>query len=137
MKPGRDIPPFLDITKALGYDPMKTVVSCQQASVGGWGGAMGPAQFIASTWQLFEDRLRTALGITDMPNPWNPSHAFMASAIYLGDLGASNGSPSSEKNAACKYYSGSACSKSRAIASYGANAMQQAMSIQQDINQLQ
>ena len=136
MKPSRDIPPFLDITKALGFDPLKTVVSCQQASVGGWGGAMGPAQFIPSTWVLFTDRLRSALGIADEPNPWNPAHAFMASALYLDDLGAGNGGSTAEKNAACKYYSGSSCSKSRAIASYGTNTINQANTIQQNINQL-
>ena len=136
MKPGRDIPPFLDITKALGFDPYKTVVSCQQPSVGGWGGAMGPAQFIASTWALFEDRLKSALGISTMPNPWNPPDAFMASALYLSDLGASGGGYTAERNAACKYYSGSSCSKSRAIASYGNNAIEQANVIQGKINQL-
>ena len=136
MKPTRDIQPFLDITKALGFDPYKTVVSCQQPSVGGWGGAMGPAQFISSTWVLFTDRLRGALGISDEPNPWNPAHAFMASALYLDDLGAGNGGYSAERNAACRYYSGSSCSKSRTIASYGDNAISQANKIQLDINQL-
>ncbi len=136
MKPTRDIQPFLEITKSLGFDPMKTVVSCQQASVGGWGGAMGPAQFIPSTWALFTDRLRGALGIADEPNPWNPAHAFMASALYLDDLGAGNGGYTAERNAACKYYSGSSCTKSRAIAGYGTNAINQANIIQQNINQL-
>ncbi len=58
MKPTRDVGPFLEITKKLGFDPYKTVVSCPIPSAGGYGGAMGPAQFIASTWQMFEDRLK-------------------------------------------------------------------------------
>jgi septal ring factor EnvC (AmiA/AmiB activator) len=51
MKPSRDVPPFLDITSGYGLDWKKTVVSCPIAGAGGWGGAMGPAQFIASTWK--------------------------------------------------------------------------------------
>src|SRR3989344_558920 len=87
MKQGRDVEPFIIITKSLGLDPMKTVVSCPQSV--GWGGAMGPAQFIPSTWMLFKDRIARALGIS-LPNPWNPQDAFMASSLYLGDLGAIN-----------------------------------------------
>src|SRR3989344_3813288 len=55
MKPGRDVEPFLIITKSLGLDSKKTLVSCPQSV--GWGGAMGPAQFIPSTWMLFKDRI--------------------------------------------------------------------------------
>lgn len=136
MKPGRDVEPFIDITKSLGLDPFKTVVSCQQSGVG-WGGAMGPAQFIASTWVLFEDRLRTALNISDTPNPWNAAHAFMASALYLDDLGAGAGGYTAERNAACRYFSGAVCSKSSLIASYGTQVVSKADTIQQQINQLQ
>jgi len=53
-----------------------------------------PAQFIASTWKLFEDRLQSALGHD--PNPWAAEDAFTASAMYLGDLGASTGTYSGE-----------------------------------------
>jgi membrane-bound lytic murein transglycosylase B len=128
MKPGRDVEPFIDIVKKLGGDPMKQVVSCPQSV--GWGGAMGPAQFIASTWVLFEDRIAANLGISGIPDPWNPSHAFMASSIYLGDLGASGGTYSSERNAACKYYSGKSCSASSLIASYGNSVIAKADNIQ-------
>jgi membrane-bound lytic murein transglycosylase B len=136
MKPTRDVEPFLNITAALGLSPSNTVVSCQQASVGGWGGAMGPAQFIPSTWMLMKDSIASLLGISGMPNPWDPNHAFMASALFLSNLGASSGSYTAERNAACKYFSGSSCSKSRAIASYGDQAIKAAASIQQDINLL-
>lgn len=127
MKPGRDIPPFLDITKALGLDPMKTLVSCPQSV--GWGGAMGPAQFIASTWVLFEDRILRATG-AKVTNPWDPEHAFMASAMYLTDLGAYAGSYSGEKNAACKYYSGKSCSAASINNTYGVSVMKHADTIQ-------
>jgi peptidoglycan hydrolase CwlO-like protein len=67
MKPTRDVQPFIAITTALGRDPYNTPVSCWIAAyVGGsptgWGGAMGPAQFIPSTWNLFADRLKALLG---------------------------------------------------------------------------
>jgi peptidoglycan hydrolase CwlO-like protein len=128
MSPTRDIPPFLQITETLGFDPFGTVVSCPQSI--GWGGAMGPAQFIASTWMLFVSRIQKALGISDFANPWNPQHAFMASALYLSDLGATAGSYTAESNAACKYYSGSSCSKSSFVASYGTSVMGLANKIQ-------
>ena len=136
MSPTRDVPPFLNIASALGVDPMHTVVSCPQSV--GWGGAMGPAQFIASTWMLFSSRVASALGFSGMANPWNPQHAFMASALYLADLGASSGSYTAEKNAACKYYSGSSCSKSSLIAGYGASVMSLTSTIQTtEIDKLQ
>jgi membrane-bound lytic murein transglycosylase B len=90
---------------------------------------MGPAQFIPSTWKLFEDRLRDALGREG--NPWNPEDAFMASAMYLSDLGASSGTYSGEIRAACKYYGsgGSNCL-------YGRNVMKLKEGIQADIDYL-
>lgn len=127
MKPGRDVEPFLDITKALGLDYTKTLVSCPQAI--GWGGAMGPAQFIPSTWVLYEANIRKALGIS-AANPWNPEHAFMAASLLLIDNGAVSGSFTSEKNAACKYYSGSSCINSTYANSYGASVMMKADMIQ-------
>jgi membrane-bound lytic murein transglycosylase B len=116
MKPSRDIPPFLDITSALGFDPLKTSVSCPIAGAGGYGGAMGPAQFIPSTWKLFVSRITAATGHST-PNPWAPEDAFMASAMYLSDLGASGGSVAAESRAACKYYGsgGSSCVYSRSV----------------------
>ena len=64
---------------------------------------MGPAQFIPSTWVLMEDRVAKATGRSPA-NPWNAEDAFMASAMYLSDLGASN--PAREREAAGRYYAG-------------------------------
>lgn len=118
MKPSRDIPPFLDITSKLGFDPLKTTVSCPIAGAGGYGGAMGPAQFIPSTWKLFESRVAAATGHA-VPNPWAPDDAFMASGMYLSDLGASGSSFAAQSRAACKYYGsgGSTCTYSRNVMS--------------------
>ncbi|MFA6338832.1 MAG: lytic murein transglycosylase [Candidatus Paceibacterota bacterium] len=127
MKPSRDIPYFISITKSLGKDPLATKVSCPQSV--GWGGAMGPAQFIPSTWDMFSDRIANALGIK-LADPWRAQDAFMASALYLSDMGAVDGSYTKERNAACKYYSGSSCSKSSLIASYGDQVIAKAKDIQ-------
>jgi membrane-bound lytic murein transglycosylase B len=129
MKPGRDITPFLDITSKLGLDPLKTVVSCPIPSAGGYGGAMGPAQFIPSTWVLLTDRLKNTLGHD--ANPWAPQDAFTASAMYLSDLGASGTSYSSQIKAACRYYGtrGTTCA-------YGRSVMNLKTSIQSDIDYL-
>lgn len=127
MNPSRDVPPFLTITQALGRDPWNTLVSCPQEV--GWGGAMGAAQFIPSTWMLFEDRITKALG-TNVADPWLARDAFMAAGIYLSDLGAKSSSYSAERDAACKYFSGRKCSKSSFYATYGNQVMSKAETIQ-------
>jgi hypothetical protein len=90
---------------------------------------MGPAQFIASTWMLFKDRIARALNITT-PNPWDPEHAFMASSMFLTDLGASARTYTAERNAACRYYSGKACVVGGVNISYGTQVMSKADTIQ-------
>ena len=115
MKPTRDVEPFLEIANALGINAFQTAVSCPIAGVGGSGGAMGPAQFIPSTWQIFEKRLESTLGY--LANPWSPRDAFFASGMYLADLGAKGSSTSAQNKAACRYYGsgGSSCSYSRSV----------------------
>jgi len=126
--------PFASIMAALGRDWASQPVSCPLP--GGYGGAMGPAQFIASTWVLFKNRLSTMLG-KKTPNPWEPLDAFLASATYLTDLGAINGSYTGERNAACRYYSGKACGTG-INATYGNQVMYKAQTIQETmINPLQ
>ena len=129
MKAPRDTEPFISITNALGKDWTTTAVSCPIGSAKyyrgrGFGGGMGPSQFIPSTWQLFVSRIANALGVST-PDPWNPEHAFAASAFYLTDLGAINGSYTGEKKAACKYYGtgGNTCT-------YGNQVMAKADTIQ-------
>lgn len=115
MKPARDVAPFIEITTALSLNAFQTPVSCPIASVGGYGGAMGPAQFIPSTWKIFINRLQVALG--HYPNPWEPEDAFMASSMYLTDLGGVGLSVNAQNIAACKYYGsgGKSCSYSRSV----------------------
>lgn len=133
MKPTRDVQPFLRITKALGKDPFKTRVSCPLSI--GYGGAMGPAQFIPSTWQIFENRISKANG-GGTANPWNAKDAFTASGLYLGDLGATAQTAAAERNAACKYYSGASCG-TRGNTTYGDQVMARAIKLQADIDLIQ
>lgn len=133
MKPERDIAPFQRITTALGISPEGVPLSCPWGS--GWGGAMGPAQFIPSTWEMYATKIKNALGISGPANPWEPRHAFMASSIYLGELGASAGTFTAERTAALKYYAGGNWAKP-ANAFYGDGVMQKATKIQADIDLL-
>lgn len=128
MNTTRDVPAFRTILNQIGGDASKQVVSCPLSI--GWGGAMGPAQFIASTWLLIKDRVAASLGIDSMPDPWNPSHAFMASALYLSDLGAGSKTFTSERNAACKYYSGKSCGYVTGNTAYGNSVLSLADKIQ-------
>jgi hypothetical protein len=130
--PGRkgDIDDFFSITTSLGRDPYKTLVSCPIAGVAGYGGAMGPAQFIPSTWGGYKTRLKILLGHD--ADPWNPKDAFMASAMFLTDKGAIGNSASVQLKAACSYYGtgGSSCS-------YGNSVMKLKAGIQVNIDLLQ
>ncbi len=104
MSPTRDVPPFLALADQLGFDPHQQVVSCPIGGVG-YGGAMGPAQFIASTWRGLANRIAAARGIS-VANPWDPKDAIMAVSMYLGDLGAGSSSYTAQRTAAAKYYAG-------------------------------
>jgi membrane-bound lytic murein transglycosylase B len=99
MKVPRDTVPFEQITAALGRDWSTTPVSCPLP--GGYGGAMGPTQFIPSTWIMYAPRIKSSLGVA-AADPWNPLHAIVATGLYLSDVGG----VSNEHTAAAKYYAG-------------------------------
>jgi len=108
MSPRRDVSPFLTITKELGRDPYETPVSCPMSY--GWGGAMGPAQFIPATWMGYRDRIKQ---ITGRPgDPWDIRDAFLASGLYLSDYGAAKQTYNGEFNAALSYFAGPSWYKS-------------------------
>ncbi len=102
MKPTRDVNPFIIITKELGRDPFETSVSCPMSY--GWGGAMGPAQFIPKTWMGYRDRLADILGRP--ADPWGIKDSFLASGLYLSDYGAKKQTYEGEFNAALSYFAG-------------------------------
>lgn len=105
MKPSRDVSPFLQITEELGRDPYNTPVSCPIPSVGGYGGAMGPAQFIPSTWIRYREKVKEITG--KAADPWDIKDAFLAAGLYLADYGAKKQTSDAEWKAAMIYFSGS------------------------------
>ncbi len=120
---------FLRITKALGFDPDSMPLSCPWKD--GWGGAMGPSQFIPTTWESYQTKIANALG-KSVVNPWEPEDAFMASGIYLSELGAGGGTYTAERTAALKYYAGGNWA-APANAFYGDGVMAKAKSIQENM----
>ncbi len=130
MKPDRDLEPFLQITAELGMNPDVTPVSCPMKQNGkqvGYGGAMGPAQFIPSTWMGYKDKVTA---ITGKPaNPWDIRDAFLAAAIKL-TAGGANGTYQGEWNAAMRYFSGSTNTRYRF---YGDSVMEIAKKYEADV----
>lgn len=164
MKPTRDQPVFLVIMKTLGLEPSSKPVSCSSAR--DWGGAMGPTQFIPTTWACFggyintqtgtcgftssvadfyagpwkydanADRLRVVRGKQSPSNPWDNQDAFLATALYLKDLGADGGTYESERLAALRYYAGWSNATNPAYATYGDGVMAHATYFQKQIDTL-
>ncbi len=108
MNPYRDQKPFVQITQELGMDTNTTPVSCPMYRWGrqiGWGGAMGPAQFIPSTWMAHRADVSAITG--DNPaNPWDLKDSFVAAALLLKSDGAVAGNENSEWAAAMDYFAG-------------------------------
>ncbi|MEX0910139.1 MAG: hypothetical protein WDZ73_00060 [Candidatus Paceibacterota bacterium] len=131
IHPTRDLPILQTVVKELGLDPLTTVVSCPFSY--GYGGAMGPAQFIPSTWVSYKTRTTAVTG-NNPPSPWRPFDAFAASQLFLRDLGASGGGYTAERNAACRYYSGSICGSRPEVDRYGDSVMRIATDMQTQID---
>lgn len=141
MAPGKpkstrdDVTPFLQITAELGLDPDTTLVSCANAD-GAYGGAMGPAQFIPTTWMLYRNRIASITGVNP-PSPWKNSDAFLGTALYLKDAmsactGPTYGSGNGQiKCAAARYYAGGGWSKF--ISSYGSATLTRKQQFDDDI----
>lgn len=122
--------PFLQITKELGLNPDTTPISCPMQV--GWGGAMGPAQFMPKTWLAYKDRIGQITG-KNPPNPWDVRDAFVAAALYLANHGATAKTYDAEWKAAMMYFSGSTNPRFRF---YGDNVMSIAKRYEADINTL-
>ena len=155
MHPDRDKPPFLAIATEVGFNPSTQQVSCPlRRSDGtriGWGGAMGPSQFIPSTWAIYggfkkdssgnysyiksQDAIRTLLGKSSPGNPFRNQDAFLATGLLLRDNGA-NGNYSSDRTAALRYYAGWGGASRPENAFYGDGVMKRKQRLDGDIRVL-
>jgi membrane-bound lytic murein transglycosylase B len=133
MHPTRDQPVFQQIMAELGLDPDSVPISAAPSY--GYGGAMGPAQFIPSTWILYKDRIAQVTG-HNPPNPYDPFDAFTASALLLADNGADRGTREAERLAALRYFAGWANAEKPAYAFYGNEVMALADNFQRQIDVL-
>lgn len=110
---------FFTIVSKLNLDPNTVKVSKEPNY--GCGGALGPAQFLPTTWLGYEEQTARLTG-HNPPNPWNIEDAFMASAIKLANGGATAQNKTGETRAAKAYISGKpSCTSS--ICNYYTNAV--------------
>lgn len=127
---------FLKITNELGLNPDEVPVSkrqvCPNGSICGWGGALGPAQFLPSTWLSYKEKIAKITG-HNPPSPWNIDDAFAAAAIKLRDAGAYKKTYYSEWKAAMIYFAGSRWNR-KIYRFYGNSVMALAKKIQNDID---
>lgn len=101
---------FKSLCKDLGLNPDKQPVSkrvCYNKKAkdgcGGWGGAMGAAQFIPTTWNAYASSVSSLTG-NRTPNPWNLIDGVTAMAIKLSKTpGVTKGSRNALKQATCSY----------------------------------
>lgn len=126
-----DVAIFIQITKELQRDPFLTPVSCPLSF--GWGGAMGPAQFIPTTWARYRERLEKILQRT--PDPWRIYDAFLAASLFLTDYGAGSKKREDERKAALIYFSGS--SKNEQFSWYANSVLAIADQYERDIEILE
>ena len=98
----------------------------------GCGGAMGPAQFIPSTWLGYEAEVIRITGHQPV-NPWNFQDAFTASAIKLANGGATSKDRAGELRAAKAYISGNGSCSSATCNSYANTIQQKAADIEKNL----
>ncbi len=152
MHPTRDVPIFDDLTRDLGLNPDETKVSKKPWY--GWGGAMGPAQFIPSTWVQYAGYTESSKGSGDWtynsekdrigkivgagpPNPWDARTAIFASALLMMDNGADKQTRAAERLAALRYLAGWGNANKPAYAFYGDDVMALADKFQKEIDVLE
>ncbi|MBI2035850.1 MAG: hypothetical protein HYT12_04205 [Candidatus Liptonbacteria bacterium] len=133
-------PAFIALIAELGLNPDTTPVSCPIASDGAYGGAMGPAQFMPLTWELYQEKVGDITG-GNPPSPFNNLDAFTATAVYLSD-GLKGCKTiystifSQENCAAAKYYAGGNWRAYTALGRYGYRVAERSASFEEDIEVL-
>lgn len=104
---------FKKICSGLGMDPNKMPVSrraCYNSDAkdgcGGWGGAMGPAQFMPSTWMGYKSKVEKLTGKSPA-SPWDIKDALVAMGAKLGSVdGVTAGDRKAWAKAAAMYLAG-------------------------------
>ncbi len=148
MHPTRDQPIFKVIMDTLGLSPDSVPVSAAPSY--GYGGAMGPSQFIPSTWAIYggfvkdgaggwvydksQDRIRQLTGKDSPSSPYDKQDAFMATALLMADNGATGGGEAAERLAALRYFAGWGNASNPAYAFYGDGVISHADTIQSEID---
>ena len=151
MHPDRDQPIFKVIAEELGFDPRSQQVSCPWIRNGerlGWGGAMGPSQFIPSTWAIYggfvnngngwgydkgSDVIRIHTGKNGPSDPFNNQDAFMATGLLMRDNGGAGGSYKAEWTAAIRYFAGWSGASNPVNFPYGDNVMARKSRLENEI----
>jgi hypothetical protein len=150
MHPTRDQPIFKVITATLGLDPNALPVS--RAPSYGYGGAMGPGQFIPSTWAFYggykkdaagnwyytadADIIRSMNGRNAPSNPYNNMDAFIATGLLMRDNGAGAQTYAAERMAALRYFAGGNATNP-SYAFYGDGVMAHATRIAEEMKILE
>ena len=123
---------YLSIVNRLNIDPDSVKVS--KEPIYGCGGAMGPAQFIPTTWIAYEGRVSAVLGHYP-PNPWDLTDAMTAMAIKVSDIpGVVGGNYNAEYEAAGRYIGGANWRSKKSILFYPKNVMYWAGLYEKELN---
>jgi peptidoglycan hydrolase CwlO-like protein len=105
---------FKGICKELGLNPDKMPVSRRvcynkgsKDGCGGWGGAMGPAQFMPSTWMGYKSKVEKTAGKSPA-SPWDIKDSLVAMGLKLAAIdGVTRGDRKAWAKAAGTYLAGS------------------------------
>lgn len=154
MGPG-SVPVFTVMADILGFNIETQPVSCPIAPGGvryGWGGAMGPSQFIPSTWAVYggyvntgndnyvydqnKDVIKQLLGLSGPSSPFRNQDAFLATSLLMRDNGAAGGSYNAEWTAAVRYYAGWNGANNPTNHSYGDQVMERKARLEAEIRTL-
>ncbi len=151
MHPDRDAPVFDAIAATLGFDTSRQQISCPWIRNGeriGWGGAMGPSQFIPSTWAIYggyvnngngwvydasQDAIRRLRGKSTPSSPFDNQDAFLATGLLMRDNGAGAATYKAEWTAALRYFAGWGGASNPINFPYGDNVMERKARLENEI----
>lgn len=135
-------PSFLHLMQSIGRDPNTTPVSCPINRDGQYGGAMGPSQFMPTTWWDINKQTGYKYRVEKVTksasaSPFENLEAFTGTALYLSDAlegceALYKTTYSRESCAAAKYYAGG--NWRRHMNGYGARVASRAVEFQKDID---